>query len=225
MTTASAAANADIAPPRLRRAALALLIPIGPLAVAILPYFNTDNPATVVAKVAAHQGAKGAVLWLSLIAVATLVPGTIAIGLPAARRCPGLGTTALVVALVGFAGLPAVVATDQVVMSATRSGIDPTVGAHLLDVLTQQPTIAIGTLLFVGGHVIGLLLLGIALWRASIVPGWAGLLLAISQPLHFVFAVVTPNHLLDGCAWGLAAIGYAIAARGVLRAPRGISQS
>jgi hypothetical protein len=221
MTTAIAAADADIAPPRLRRAALALLIPIGPLAVAIvsaiLPYFNTDNSATVLAKVAAHQGAEGAVLWLSLIAVATLVPGTIAIGLPAARRCPGLGTTALVVSLVGFAGLPAVVGIDQVAMSAARAGTDSTVAAHLLDALTQQPTIAIGTLMFVAGHVIGLLLLGIALWRASIVPGWAGLMLAISQPLHFVFAVVMPNHLLDGCAWGLAAIAYAIAARGILR--------
>lgn len=221
MTTAIAAADADIAPPRLRRAALALLIPIGPLAVAIvsaiLPYFDTDNPATVIAKVAAHQGAEGAGLWLSLLAMATLVPGTIAIGLPAARRCPGLGTTALVVSLVGFAGLPAVAATDQLAMSAARAGTDPTVAAHLLDVLTQQPTISIGTLLFVAGHVIGLLLLGIALWRAGIVPGWAGLLLAVSQPLHVVFAVVMPNRLLDGCVWGLAAIGYAVAARGVLR--------
>lgn len=57
-----------------------------------------------------------------------------------------------------------------------------------------------------------MLLLGVVLWRSGLIPAWAGLLLAISQPLHAIFAVAVPNHVLDGCAWGLTALGFAVAA-------------
>jgi hypothetical protein len=36
--------------------------------------------------------------------------------------------------------------------------------------------------------------------------------LAVSQPLHLLFAVVVPNHLLDAVAWGLTAVGFTAAA-------------
>ena len=223
MTTTVIPATAGLSPPRLRRVALALLIPAGPLAVAILrvvlPYFTADTSATVAAKVADHQGAQGAVLWLSLVAMVTLVPGTIAIGLPAARRCPRLGTAALIVSLAGFSCLPVVGIADQVALFGSRAGLGPDVTVRLLDEAQRQPTIVVAGLVFVVGHIVGVVLLGIALWRAGILPGWAGLLLSISQPLHLIFAIAAPNHLLDGCAWGLTAVGFALAARAILGTP------
>jgi hypothetical protein len=72
-------------------------------------------------------------------------------------------------------------------------------------------------MLFVVGHIVGLALLGIALWRGRIVPAWAALMIAISQPLHFVFAVIAPVHALDGLAWALTAIGFAAAAVVLMR--------
>ncbi len=74
-------------------------------------------------------------------------------------------------------------------------------------------------MIFVIGHIVGVVLLGIALWRGGILPGWARFILAISQPLHLVFAVIAPNQLLDGCAWLLTAIGFALAAVSVPRTP------
>ncbi|MGH3983449.1 MAG: hypothetical protein ACRDST_12380 [Pseudonocardiaceae bacterium] len=68
--------------------------------------------------------------------------------------------------------------------------------------------IAIG--LFVLGHIVRTVLLGIALWR--MVPRWATLALIVSQPLHLVFAVVVPNGLLDAAAWSLTAVGFAATA-------------
>jgi len=37
--------------------------------------------------------------------------------------------------------------------------------------------------------------------------------LSVSQPLHAFFALVVPNHPLDGCAWALTAVGFALAVR------------
>jgi uncharacterized membrane protein YdfJ with MMPL/SSD domain len=68
------------------------------------------------------------------------------------------------------------------------------------------------------GHILGTVLLGVALWRT--IPVWAALALIVSQPLHLVAAVIVPNHLLDGLAWLLTAVGFAVTAAVGVRAPR-----
>jgi hypothetical protein len=69
------------------------------------------------------------------------------------------------------------------------------------------------------GHVVGLILLGLVLWRGRVVPAWAGLLPAVSQILHVVFAIIVPVHALNGLAWGLTAVGFAAAAVALIREP------
>jgi hypothetical protein len=93
-TTATQTAHAASRPRfGLDRRALAILIPIGPLAIAIvrgiLPYYTTDSNTVMAAKVAAHQGAETAVIWLTFAAMLTLVPGVIAVGMLARRHAPG----------------------------------------------------------------------------------------------------------------------------------------
>jgi len=200
------------------RTALAILMPIGPLAIAIvrgiLPYFTTDSNTVMAAKVAAHQGAETAVIWLTFVAMLTLVPGVIALGMLARRGSPRLGTTGLVVATAAFGSLfwSTVAGSDNVALGAARIGIRPGTTGALLDSMGRILPIGLGSDIFVAGHIIGLVLLGIALWRGRVVPAWAALLIAISQVLHFVFAVIVPNHVLDGCAWGLTTVGFAAAA-------------
>jgi hypothetical protein len=76
----------------------------------------------------------------------------------------------------------------------------------------DAPPIGLASNIFVLGHIVGLVLISIALWRGRRVPAWAALLLGVSQLLHFVFAIAIPVDALDGCAWGLAAVGFAAAA-------------
>lgn len=213
----------------LRRVALALLIPIGPLAVAILrgilPYSTTDDSAEMAGKVATHQGAQGAVVWLTLVALLTLVPGTIAIGLPAARRAPLLGTLGMVLAVVGFSSLYSVGIGDPLALSAARIGLDPGDTARLLDDVQGLPAISLASVFFVLGHILGVVLLGIALWRVKLIPAWAGLALVVSQPMHAVFAVGVPNAALDALAWGLTAVGFAAAALTITRSEDAASTS
>jgi hypothetical protein len=173
------------------------------------------------AKVAAHPVAEGAVIWLTLVALLTLIPGVIALGMLARRHAPRLETAGLVLAFAAFMCLfwSTVAGADNVALGAASIGMSPVLTGSLLDSMDAIPAISLGSSLFVLGHIVGLILLGMALWYGRVVPAWAALAVAISQPLHFVFAVVAPMPALDGVAWGLTAVGFAAAAVVLTRAP------
>lgn len=226
---ATASARTVGAVPRQRagfdRWALAVITPIGPLAIAIvrgiLPYKTLDSNTTVAAQVAAHQGTEGLVVWLTFIAMLTLIPGVITVGLLARRGARRLGTVGLVVSYAAFMSLfwSTVAGADNVALAAARIGVSPALTGRLLDSMGAVPAIGFAANLFVAGHILGLVLIGVALWRGHIVPSWAALMIAASQVLHFIFAVIVPVQALDGAAWGLAAVGFAVAARALVRDP------
>ncbi len=223
--TASAASTGTVPRPRagFDRRALALIMPIGPLAIAIvrgiLPYDTTDSSTTLAARVATHQGTETLVVWLTFVALLTLIPGVIAVGMLARRTAPRLGTAGLVVAFAGFMSLfwSMVAGSDNIALGAARIGVSPAATGRLLDSIGAVPALGLASDLFVAGHILGLILLGVALWRGRVVPAWAGLAIAVSQVLHFVFAVIAPVHVLDGLAWGLTAVGFAAAALALVR--------
>lgn len=80
-----------------------------------------------------------------------------------------------------------------------------------------HPTSNVAAGLFVLGHVLGTVLLGIAMWRSRAVPWWAAVLTIVSQPLHFVAAVIVVSPSLDLIAWGMNFVGFAAAAVAILR--------
>ena len=193
--------------------ALALL-PVGPAAVAVLrvlvPYDTTGSPQEQVAAVAAHPGRQSAVLWLGLVAVLTLVPGVVLAGRLTRSVAPRLTAAAMLLLVPGYLCLTWVFAGDVVVAAVVRAGI-PTADAARV-VAAMHPVTAVGTGVFVVGHVVGTVLLGIALLRSRMVPAWAGWAMAISQPLHFLAAVILLLPALDLLAWSLTAIAMAAVA-------------
>jgi hypothetical protein len=199
---------------------LVVIAAAGPLAIAvlraILPYGITDSTADIVSKVAAHPGAESAVLWFTYLAMLTLPIGVFVTARVAMRARPVFGTIAAVVAWLGFASMFAsVVASDYAVQAATTSGIPGSSTATLLDAMAAHPATSVALAVFLVGHILGGILLGIAVWR--VIPVWAAIALAISQPLHFLFAAVVPIPLLDGLAWVLLAIGFAAVARASMK--------
>jgi hypothetical protein len=200
------------------RRALAVVMVIGPLAIAvvrgILPYFTTDSTTVMAAKVAGHQAAEAAVIWLTFVAMLTLVPGVIALGMLARRGSARLGTIGLVLAVAAFLSLfwSTAAGEDNVALAAARIGMNSGTTGALVTSMGGILPIGLASNIFVLGHIVGLVLISIALWRGRLVPAWAALLLGVSQPLHFVFAVAIPMHALDGCAWGLTTVGFAAAA-------------
>jgi hypothetical protein len=61
---------------------------------------------------------------------------------------------------------------DNVALAAARIGVSLALTGRLLDSMGAVPAIGFGSDLFVAGHVLGLVLIGIALWRGRVLPTW-----------------------------------------------------
>lgn len=201
------------------RILLALLLPIGPAAIAILrfvlPYDTTSSSSEVAREVAAHQTAQNAVVWLGFVAMLTLVPAVLAVGKVARRESPRLAAVGIALLVPGYLVLGWLVASDAAVLFAVREGLPMDVAADAYESL--HPGMLVAGVVFVIGHVVGTVLLGCALLRGTSVPRWAAIAVLVSQPLHFVAAVIVSSHELDLFAWGLNAVGFAAVSVAMLR--------
>jgi hypothetical protein len=207
---------------RARRLVAAILLPIAPLSVAVLrliwPAFSASDTKASLDAVAAHPNAQDAVLWLSLLMTLTMVPAMLAAVRLARRRRPVLAMLTAGVNLVAYlAGTTALVTPDLLTLVAVRGEQDRSMVVPFIDAVNAHPTISAGLILFVVGHIGGMILLGAALWR--IIPVWASVVLILSQPLHFIAYVVLQVQVLDGLAWGLTALGFTACAFAVARTP------
>ncbi|QNE22579.1 hypothetical protein F1D05_37640 [Kribbella qitaiheensis] len=203
------------------RWAAALILPIGPAAVAVLryvlPYDTVDDSATMVSKVVAAPGRMSLVLWLGFIAVLTLVPAAYSVGRVTRQRAPRLTMVALLLLIPGYLSLGWLTAEDQFLWSGAKAGMDAGAITRLADAM--HPSAAVAGVFFVLGHVLGTILLGIALWRTRVVARWAALAVIVSQPIHFIAAVIIANHPLDLFGWGLQAVGFAAVGWAILKLP------
>lgn len=213
-----------LAPPPVRQTALAtwgvaLLLPVGPAAVAvlrlILPGYTEDRAAGMVAAVNAHPGRQSAVLWLAYVGILTLVPGVIAAARVCRDQAPRLTAWALALSIPGYLSLGMFVGADQVLWSATDSGIPNANAVAVVDAGHPSIDVAIGV--FVLGHVIGTVLLGIAMLRSGRIPAWAAWAIAVSQPIHFIATVILGSPQVDFVGWSLTAIGMVVVARELVR--------
>ena len=200
---------------------VAALLPLGPAAIAllrlVLPYYTADDTVATLAAVEAHPGRQSAVIWLAYLGVLTLVPGLFA----AARICrdaaPRMTTWALALSVPGYLSLGIFVGYDQLLWSVAETELSTPDALAVLD--AAHPAVDVSLGVFILGHVIGTVLLGLALLRSGRVPAWSGWAIAVSQPLHFVATVILGSPQVDFVAWALTAVGMAMVARALLKEP------
>ncbi|TWP50412.1 hypothetical protein FKR81_19730 [Lentzea tibetensis] len=214
------------AAPRTRRPSrwlAAALLPVGPAAIAVLrlviPYDTTDSPAAAVAKVAADPDAMSLAVWLGLVGMLTMVPAVLWVAGLTRAAAPRTTAAAVLLLVPAYLSLGVLLSGDAVLLFGVREGLPDGVTAQLFDGASVHPAIAVAGLVFIVGHVFGTVLLGVAMWSSRAVPRWAAVATLVSQPLHFVAAVVIVSHPLDLVAWGLNAAGFAAAAIALLRQP------
>jgi hypothetical protein len=224
LTAAAAPTTSATQPlPLALRIGLAVAAPLAPLAQGtaylVSPYGNADDPAVILTAVA---GAPTAVGWLSLVIGLALVPGVIAAGLAALPGSRRLATVALLVAVPGWAAGLTFPQTDLVAAAVAATGVPDADAVRLLDQLLTFATPAQGlaVAIFVVGHVVGTVLLGVALFRARAIPRVLAALLALAQPLHFVAFVILQNTYLDVTAAWLTAVGFGAAGLSLVRRRR-----
>lgn len=190
------------------RIALAIALPVGPLLVtlarAVMPYWTSDDPATVVTKVAAAPDAMNTLLWLGALLTPAMIISMLTLGYVARRGAPVLATVGTVLSFAAYALWGATGNADYTITTLLAAGyrVDEvvTLTGHLDGSVLSM---VVGSF-WVLGHILGLVLLAVALHRARVLPLWAATLMALSQPVHLVAAVIVPSRWLDVFGgWGL----------------------
>ena len=225
MTTTTSLPKTAGTPRDLRRTwriLTAVLIPIGPLGVlltrAVMPYWTSDTEEAVVAAMVAEPARAEAMTWVFFVTLPALLFGALAVGYVARRGAPVLATLGGGLTFVGFVMIGSLGSTDLLMHVMGRDGHDRATIVDVAGLMAAHPTSAVGAGIFVAGHIVGMILLGIAVVRAGVVPLWAGMAIAVSQPFHLVSAVILPSRLMDlTLGWGLTTIGFTMVALAVLR--------
>jgi hypothetical protein len=202
-------AHADVG-----RRALAVLAPVGPLAMAgwalAVPYALTEEPAEWIPKVAGNMGRTELSFWLLLVFAVTAGAGAIVTGMVARRGSLRLGTIGMVLAFAGFSALSfSGAGYDGAAAATINAGLDVPTAENVLREIDSYQATAVGGALFIPLMFIGVLLLGIALWRGRTVPRWAAAALLVAFPIILAggFVAMAVNAL----GWLLLAIGFAAA--------------
>jgi hypothetical protein len=184
----------------------------------LLPYDMSDTPEMIFDKLVAHPGFTMISMWIGIVLAPTCIAGVVAVGWLSRRRVPLLTTIGLILAVVGFTCLAAGNSFGEVstALVASHPDMDRATSYALGAGLELDPVSNLTGTLFVFGHLIGTIILGLALWRSRSVPSWAALLLAVSQPIHLA-SVMLGNRPLDLVGWGGTAVGFAAAGWALLR--------
>jgi hypothetical protein len=181
---------------------------------AITPLRGGEDFADTVAVVEAHPALFAVDSLLNAIFVVGLIPATIALAWVTRRRTPMLTAVAGILSLVGFFAVLGHGVDDIAMARVTAAeSLDVAAVARLNEAWWATPLPSVTVLMFLVGLVIGLPLLGLALWRGRVVPRWMALCLILGTVTHpFV-----PGHVAAGVGLVVAGIGFLGVSRVLLR--------
>lgn len=200
-----------------RRIATAVSVVVAPLLVglsrALVATEHDDKASTAIPAVVAHLGQTRAELIFSVSSALFLPFFVLGLYRLTARGAPLLAGVGCVIALVGWTvggGIEA--AGHALAYELARHGGQPAI----YDQFLHDGAVSALTLLFIVGHVLGTLLLGIALWRTRAIPTWAAGAVIVGVVGHFL-AAANGIRPLDIASFILLVVGCAAAAGVILR--------
>ncbi|HEY7358545.1 MAG TPA: hypothetical protein VH590_18820 [Ktedonobacterales bacterium] len=207
---------------KLHRACLAGCIVLGPLVVLLGFVFDPTGgvPPAISGIIADFQAVSPLRIQLFLFfnaATPFFFPlSYLGLGLLALRRAPWLSTTGIIVGLVGSLPFAVFVVPEALVAAMAQLGGSNTANVALWQSTTSQGAIVFLQFSWVIGHLLGYVLLGIALGRARAIPLWAACLIALGAPFQ---AAAYPTHqgVLQILGFALVVIGSIPAALATLK--------
>jgi len=202
-----------------RRFGAAALV-LGPLSLVLGSLFQVagddDSVPASLAKIAAHTSGERVVIVCDLLAV-FMLPAVLYLMRLAGPRAPRLTLAGGTVAFAAWlAGLVSLGASDLLYDHAAQLP-DRASAVTLVHAITSDAAFVVPETLFIIGHLLGMLLLGIALWRSRAVPRWAATLVGLAPLVQLL--VHDQVGAVDACANGLFLIGMAACAVTLLRTP------
>jgi hypothetical protein len=206
----------------MRRWVTAACMVIAPLAVAVIrtliPYSN--SPSQALAASLAHANLYPVLAAAEVIVVFTMGFAMLGLGRLIQGRAPLLALIGTPLAVLSWILGGGVLGTlDSVTYEMAQLSGAGSMAPSILDRINANPEIGIFFGVFISGHLLGTLLLGVGLIASRRVPVWAGIAVVAGDVLHPVAFVLLQSHTLDGLSYLIMAAGMAMAARAVLATP------
>ena len=184
------AANTRGSAPRPIRLTAPILMPLAAALTLVSGLFLSLDPGTLseaelTAAVYADLSHQGLLVWSGFLEALLFPIAVIWAGGATYARAPRLTTAAMILAVPGYMCLAWLVAgSDAIIWYGATHGLDRDLVTNMAWGVHPAFNAALG--IFVIGHTLGMVLLGIAAIRSRAIPLWAGVGLAASQPIHFV---------------------------------------
>jgi hypothetical protein len=184
------AANTRAPAPGPIRLTAPILMPLAAALTLVSGLFLSLDPGTLseaelTAAVYADPSHQGLLVWSGFLEALLFPIAVIWAGGATYARAPRLTTAAMILAVPGYLCLAWLVAgSDAIIWYGATHGLDQDLVTNMAWGVHPAFNAALG--IFVIGHTLGMVLLGMAAIRSRAIPLWAGVGLAVSQPIHFV---------------------------------------
>ncbi len=208
---------------KLQHAFFAACLILGPFFTILEVVFNpsrsaagSTGSAVIAANITANAGTNLWHLLFGMLAVFLFPFGTLGMTMLVMRRSPWLATIGGFLALTGLFAFIVFAGQEELSYLMAQMGG----GAQLValwDRFNTDPLITAYLYIFIIGHLIGPMLLGIALGRTHMIPAWAAWAIILRSPIQVVGFLTHIGLAIEIVTYGLLLIGSIPVALALLR--------
>jgi hypothetical protein len=185
--------------------------PLGQLAQYLVsPVDEGASPAAQVSAAAAHPSAMSAATVLDVLLL-LLLPAVLYAGMAAGGTRSALAAAGTAVSFASMLGAGYLLAQDLVVQAAAAQP-DRAAAVGVVSGFAHSPVLTGITVFYLAGHLIGFILLGIALIRSRAVPAWAGIALCL-WPVAEMLGEAAGIKVVAAAGFALLAVAFGACAR------------
>jgi hypothetical protein len=180
----------------------------------VTPIDEGDSAYAQVAQAAAHLARMRWSIPLDLF-ILLVAPAVLYTGALAGARVSKLAAAGAGLVFASWLGAGYLLGSD-ILLYLAATAPDQTAAAALVDGYLSYPLVEGVVVAYVMGHMVGFLLLGVALWRARAVPRWAASAVAV-WPFLEVLGEASGIRVLAATGFALLAVGFGACAVMVVR--------
>ena len=205
---------------KVQRALLAVCIVLAPVSITLyLVTWSSNGREPLIASAAAGSTANTLHLIGGVAASFFLPLGYLGMSLLGMRRAPGLATVCAALSLIGWIPWAALMGPDALAVDINQMGGGPQLTA-LWAHFNGDAVMSTFLLIYIIGHLLSAVLIGVMLGRLRIIPAWAAWAFALTSPLTipiFIIHNVAVQDALKYLICALLVIGALPAALAMLK--------
>lgn len=171
---------------RWQRALLASCIVLAPFSLTLYLVTWPGNLRQPLVGAAAVSPTANVLHLIGAVAASFFLPlGYLGMSLLGMRRAPGLATLAAALSLIGWIPWAALISLDDLAVDVIQVGSPPRL-ASLWATFNGDTVMTTFLLIYIVGHLLSAVLIGLLLGRLRIIPAWAAWAFALTSPLTIV---------------------------------------